>query len=270
MATGSQQLTVNGGTPPFTWNPTSLPTGVTLSPSGLLSWSNLAVGQYPVEYQVCNTAGCVLCQMTIRVEEGSGGPVLCPGSGRRICEINDGITITHSYRSSADQAAYASMNSSANSLILQAFAFWDTNIYIPGGFQQVAIGTGMIQYEVAPIDGPSGTLAFAYFPSTKCYENDACENCLKIRFDTGDSANFASNFRFLKTMVHEIGHTLNFRHCEDTNDVMYGTILMDNQIALTSCTQGAIDEHYPDCEESRAKGSAPADDGTDFCICQGD
>ncbi len=107
--------------------------------------------------------------------------------------------------------------SRAKELFEEALQIWAD--YAPIDFQEEKDpGTGNqvdIYVQSEEIDGRSGTLAFAYFPSVG-----------DITFDTGELWN---DIMFLETTVHELGHSLGLDH-EDGRDADGNNIAIMNSV----------------------------------------
>jgi hypothetical protein len=95
----------------------------------------------------------------------------------------------------------------------------------------------------ARIDGPGGTLAWSYLP---CPEPKALPG-LEQRYDAADSFLVASRGRFVRTVIHEIGHALGLDHNNDQRSFMFPTILTDSvSIPLTDpAAVGLIGRYGP-------------------------
>lgn len=79
-----------------------------------------------------------------------------------------------------------------------------------------ALGTrGDIRLGGRAIDGPSGTLAFAFLPSGSFSDGD-------VVFDTADTGFFsnpvANNLPLRQVIAHELGHSLGLEHVESNTD----------------------------------------------------
>ena len=109
----------------------------------------------------------------------------------------------------------------AQELFTEALQTWAD--FSPLDFREVedpGVGSQVdIYVQSEAIDGRSGTLAFAYFPSVG-----------DITFDTAEVWNESM---FLETTVHELGHSLGLDHEDDTDAIM-------NSVLRNRFTDGAF------------------------------
>lgn len=125
--------------------------------------------------------------------------------------LGSAVNISYSFANSFDNINGIS-NNAAKDLFEEALEVWSevaplnfTEITDPGNGNAVDI---RVQGDF--IDGPSNTLAFAFFPQGG-----------DITFDTGDNWNASL---FLETAVHELGHSLGLGHETGVNAIMNPSI----------------------------------------------
>jgi hypothetical protein len=82
----SLQLAASGGTAPYTWSATGLPTGLTISSGGLISGSPSAAGSFTVTATATDSTG-TSSSTTFAWTVGSGGG--CTGAGQKL--VNPGF-----------------------------------------------------------------------------------------------------------------------------------------------------------------------------------
>ena len=190
--------------------------------AGKDSFVNEILDNYPVEIQVkdfqhsslCSCCSCGSNQINATQEgsrfenvaffNGTGGKWSQPGG------LGNVVNITYSYSNLLDGSIVGISNSDIKTAIEEAFGVWSS--VAPLNFTEVEDSSGNSQIRIGQeyIDGRSGTLAFAYFPTNG-----------DIRFDNGENWNRSL---FLETAVHEIGHSLGLDHESGTSAIMNPTI----------------------------------------------
>ncbi|MEO1394420.1 MAG: matrixin family metalloprotease [Cyanobacteria bacterium J06634_5] len=158
--------------------------------------------------------GCSVCTgqqngaafTTSRTGGGSGAP-------RKWSQPNgkgSAIDVTYAFANNLNIPGLSKAR--AKALFVDALKLWSN--YAPLNFKEVAdTGDGRtVDIRVGSnfIDGPSNTLAFAYFPGGG-----------DITFDTGE--NWRESL-FLETAVHELGHSLGLGHETQVSAIMNPTI----------------------------------------------
>lgn len=119
------------------------------------------------------------------------------------------VNITYSFKNLLDGGLNGINAEQAEAAIKEAFGVWSE--VAPLNFTEVKDSSNsQIRIGYDYIDGRSGTLAYAYFPTNG-----------DITFDSGESWNTSL---FLETAVHEIGHSLGLDHESATSAIMNPTI----------------------------------------------
>lgn len=119
------------------------------------------------------------------------------------------VNITYSFGNLLNGGLNGISAEQAEAAIEEAFGTWSD--YAPLNFTEVEDSSNsQIRIGYDYIDGPSNTLAFAYFPTNG-----------DITFDSGDRWNTSL---FLETAVHEIGHSLGLEHESGTSAIMNPSI----------------------------------------------
>ena len=143
--------------------------------------------------------------------------------------VGSAVTITYSYSNLFDGNLGGSLNEAQlRAATEEAFNLWAT--YAPLNFVEVvdsgpavsddtsylAAGTPNIRIGHHAMDGASGTLAHAYYPSTT-YWGIAGD----VHMDTGENWKLGAGggIDFVEVMTHEIGHALGLGH-ESTNSAI--------------------------------------------------
>ena len=122
--------------------------------------------------------------------------------------IGSPVNLTYSFSDFGNFNGISSEEAKAS--IVEAFSLWSS--IAPLHFTEVEDSSDDSQILISQdvIDGPGGTLAFAFFPSVG-----------DITFDSDENWNTST---FLETAVHEIGHSLGLGHEDDVEAILNPSI----------------------------------------------
>jgi hypothetical protein len=133
--------------------------------------------------------------------QGAAAPSLSKHITANQPSITNGFNIVLNYGSSTPTAGEAAAFSAAE-------AAWESIITGYQSNEVVGNTTVTINVNLAPIDGPGGTLGSAGPSSVKLTSTYLYTHAGAMNFDTADTAGMVSNGSFTSVVNHEMGHVL--------------------------------------------------------------